>query len=152
MHIIRNRAAALAAALVVAACSSGTRSAQLSPAPGAINLPLTVTNQNWLDMAIYVVRGQSRFRLGEATGNTTALLRIPGTFIDGWTVQLMADPVGSTDTYVTEPIMVWPGEHLELTMAPRMRVSSYAVWNRSRAPLPNELPRDVASERGRRGP
>jgi hypothetical protein len=74
--------------------------------------------------------GQSRFRLGEATGNSTASLRIPGTFIEGWTVQLTADPVGSSDTYVTEPIMVMPGEHVQLTVAPRMGMSSYAVWNR----------------------
>ena len=129
MHTFRNRLAALGAALVVLSCSSGARTTQLSPAEAG-DLPLTVTNQNWLDMAIYVVRGDSRFRIGEAVGNSTTLLRIPGTYITSWTVQLMADPVGSTDKYVTDAISVAPGEHVQLTVAPRMRMSSYAVWNR----------------------
>lgn len=129
MHIIRNRLAALGAALVALSCSSGARSTQLSAAEVG-DLSLTVTNENWLDMAIYVVRGDSRFRIGEAVGNTTARLRIPGSYIVGWTVQLMADPVGSTDTYTTDAIPVAPGEHLQLTVAPRMRMSSYAVWVR----------------------
>jgi hypothetical protein len=129
VHIIRNRLAALGAAVVVLSCSSGARSTQLSPA-GVGDLPLTVTNENWLDVAIYVVRGDDRFRIGEAVGNTTARLRIPGSYIIGWTVQLMADPVGSSDTYVTDVISVAPGEHLQLTVAPRMRMSSYAAWNR----------------------
>lgn len=129
MHTSRNRLAALGAALVVLACSSGARTTQLSPAEAG-DLPLTVTNQTWLDVAIYVVRGDSRFRIGEAVGNSTTRLRIPGTYITSWTVQLMADPVGSGDKYVTDAISVAPGEHVQLTIAPRMRMSSYAVWNR----------------------
>jgi hypothetical protein len=42
----------------------------------------------------------------------------------------MADPVGSDDRYVTETISVAPDEKVQLTVAPRMRMSSYAVWNR----------------------
>jgi hypothetical protein len=129
VHTVRHRLAALGAALVVLSCSSAQRTARLSPAEAG-DLPLTVTNQNWLDMAIYVVRGGSRFRIGEAVGNSTTLLRIPGSYIVSWTVQLMADPVGSGDKYVTDAISVAPGEHVQLTVAPRMRMSSYAVWNR----------------------
>lgn len=125
---MRPHYAALGAALLLSACASGANraSAGLDQAP----ISLTVTNQNWLDVDIFAVRGASRYRLGAVGGNSSAMLKIPQGILVRGEVQLMADPIGSNEIYVSDLISVAPDEKLQLTVAPRMRMSSYAVWVR----------------------
>jgi hypothetical protein len=124
VFITRNRLMALGAVLL-GACSAGPRN-RLAAAPDS-DFSLSVTNNNWLDVTVFAVRGSSRWRLGDVTGNSTALLRIPGRMIVAGMVQLLADPIGSDEIYLTGPISVSPDEDVQLTVAPRMRMSSYAV-------------------------
>lgn len=129
MRNTRHPLAVLGAALLLAACASGVNrgvSSELESEP----ISVTVTNQNWLDVDVFVMQGDSRYRIGQVNGNGSATLRIPSGLIVHGEVQLMADPVGSDDRYVTETISVAPDEKLQLTIAPRMRMSSYAVWAR----------------------
>lgn len=129
MRNIRHHCAVLGTATLLAACASDTNrgvSSALEEQP----ISLAVTNENWLDVNVFVVRGDGRYRIGEVTGNTSATLTIPSSLIIHGEVQLMADPVGSDDRYVTETISVSPNEAVQLTVAPRMRMSSYAVRNR----------------------
>ena len=129
MRNIRHHCAVLGAATLLAACASGANrgvSSELEAQP----ISLSVTNQNWLDVDVFVLRGTSRYRIGEVGGNTSATFSIPSSLIVRGEVRLMADPVGSDDRYVTETISVAPDEKVQLTVAPRMRMSSYAVWNR----------------------
>jgi hypothetical protein len=80
-----------------------------------------VTNDNWLDMVIYVSRNGSRYRLGEVTGVQSAVFRIPeatmGAALD---LRLIADPIGCFSDnrgprndcqagFVTPNIMMAPG-------------------------------------------
>jgi len=46
------------------------------------------------------------------------------------TNQNWLDVDGSNDTFTTDMIAVAPDEKLQLTVAPRMRMSSFAVWTR----------------------
>lgn len=129
MRDIRLHSAVLGAAMLLSACASGAKqgvSSNLESKP----ISLTVTNQNWLDVDIFAVRGGSRYRLGAVGGNSSATLRIPAAAMVRGEVQLMADPIGSNDVYMTEVISIAPDEQLQLTVAPRMRMSSYAVWVR----------------------
>jgi hypothetical protein len=119
----------LGAALLVSACASGANRG-VSSRPDLTPISLTVTNQNWLDVDIFAVRGSSRYRLGAVGGNSSATLRIPPGAIVRGEVQLMADPIGSNEIYVSDVISVAPDVTLQLTVAPRMRMSSYAVWVR----------------------
>jgi hypothetical protein len=121
--------AALGAAAVFFACAPRATS-HGEAATTMSDVSVTVKNDNWLDVAVYLVQGGGRFRIGEAVGNTTARLRIPKSLITGWTIQLMADPIGSGEAYVTDAISVAPDEQVQLVLAPRMRMSSYAVWSR----------------------
>jgi hypothetical protein len=125
---MRHHYAVLGAALLLSACASGGNrtSAGVDSAP----VSLTVTNQNWLDVDVFVIRGTSRYRLGAVGGNSSATLRIPSSLIARGELQLMADPVGSNDVYVSDVIPVAPDQSLQLTVAPRMRMSTYAVWLR----------------------
>jgi hypothetical protein len=121
--------AVLGAAMLLSACASGGKRS-VSNDLESKSVSLTVTNQNWLDVNIFAVRGGSRYRLGAVGGNSSATLRIPAGAMVRGEVQLMADPIGSNDVYVTDLISIAPDEQLQLTVAPRMRMSSYAVWVR----------------------
>ena len=128
MYTIRNGFMALGAALLLGACSTTSRGREaVSPER---DYSLSVTNHNWLDVAVFVVRGGTRFRLGDVTGNSSARLKIPGRLIVAGEVQFLADPIGSDEYYLTGPIMVTSDEDVQLTVAPAVRMSSYAVLNR----------------------
>ena len=94
------------------------------PEPG---VSLTVTNNNWLDVNVYAIRGSTRVRIGHVTGNGIAQLRIPRHLVVAGQVRLMADPIGSNDRYISEPISLDPDQRLQLNVAPAMSMSSYAV-------------------------
>ena len=129
MWNIRHYCAVLGAATLLVACASGAnRGYPSSLEPQSISR--TVRNQNWLDADVFVVYGDSRYRIGEVSGNGSATLSIPSSLIVRGELQLMADPIGSDDRYVTEIIPVARDEKVQLTVAPRMRMSSYAVWAR----------------------
>jgi len=125
---IRHHLAALGAATLLAACASGA--SRVSSNPELRPISLIVTNQNWLDVDVFVVSGTSRYRIGEVGGNGSATLSIPASLLVNGQVQLMADPVGSNDIFTTEMFPVASDEKVQLTVAPRMRMSSFAVWTR----------------------
>jgi hypothetical protein len=128
VRTIRHHLAALGAATLLVACASGA--SRVSSNPEQRPISLTVTNQNWLDVDVFVVNGTSRYRIGEVGGNGSATLSIPVSLLVNGQVQLLADPVGSNDIFVTDLFTVAPDEQVQLTVAPRMRMSSFAVWNR----------------------
>jgi len=124
----RHHCAVLCAATLLAACASGGNHVSSNPALQPISL--SVTNQNWLDVDVFVLSGDSRFRIGQVTGNGSATLKIPASFVVNGQVKLMADPIVSHDVFTTDMISVAPDETVQLTVAPRMRMSSFAVWVR----------------------
>jgi hypothetical protein len=124
----RNRLALFSAIALLAACAPAKgRSSSLAP---AADVYVMVSNQNWLDIDVFAVRGASRIRIGQVTGSGSARLKIPANAIVGGQIQLMADPIGSSERYVTEVITVAPDQRVELTVASAMRMSSYSVIRR----------------------
>jgi hypothetical protein len=113
---------------LLAACAPSARNG-MAPAPSR-DVYLTVDNQNWLDVSIYALRGVSRTRIGQVTGNGSARLRIPSSVIVGGQVRLLADAIGSNEQFVTDVIAVDPDQGVQLMVAPAMRMSSYAVRRR----------------------
>jgi hypothetical protein len=79
---------------------------------------VTVDNQSFYDMTIYVLRGQ-RVRLGTARGNSRTTLTIPPSIVAGVsTLRFIADPIGSSRASVSEEISVNPGDSVGLTIPP----------------------------------
>jgi len=92
---------------------------------------VTVRNDNWLDVAVYLVRGASRFRIGTVRSASTETFRLPdGEGSGGTPLRIMADPIGASQRYVTDPVTLGPGQRLELNVASQINVSSFAVWDR----------------------
>ena len=79
---------------------------------------VTVDNQSFSDMTIYVSRGQ-RVRLGSARGHAKTTFTIPPSIVAGVsTLRFIADPIGSTRSSVSEEINVNPGDSIGLTIPP----------------------------------
>ncbi len=110
-------AAMLAVALFLAACGGARR----QPGTAQPETTVRIQNQAFLDHNIFVISdaGQ-RIRIGNVTGNSTAVLRIPASMIFGvTTLRFLADPVGSQRTPVSDTIQVSPGDQVTLTIPPQ---------------------------------
>ena len=150
MHALKT-AAAVAASLSLVACASaggGTSSAMDladgpsdataahrsdAPARGS-SLPtatLHVENYNWMDVVVYAVQGTSRIRLGQVTSMGSANFRIPERFLAASeNVRLMVDPIGSTEGYMTDGIVVRDGQRVSFSVQNALQFSSVSVGGR----------------------
>lgn len=104
-------------ALAVAGCAGGS-----SAAPGIIPdepTTLSVQNNNFSDMRIYVHQGSQRIRLGTATGNTTSSFRVPKSVVFGATaLRFEAVPIGGRGSSISDTITITPGESIILRIPP----------------------------------
>lgn len=89
-----------------------------------------VTNNGWLDVTVYALRGASRQRLGTVTGQNTQVFRLPRNLVDARGVQLYVDPIGSPHGYRTDLIAVAPGQQIDLVVQQRISMSHYSVFDR----------------------
>ena len=91
---------------------------------------VTVRNDNWLDVVIYAIRGTARFRIGTVGGSSTQTFRLTSAAMSGDApIQILADPIGASRGYLTDPVVLGPGQRLELQVGSTISISSFAVWN-----------------------
>ena len=103
------------ALLVVGACTSAGRPLNAAPgiAPGSgAKITVTVENLEFLDVTVYSVAGGGRIRLGRVTGCSTGRFTIPRMQEVAPSLELVADPVGSTANLRSGPIAAFPGQHV----------------------------------------
>lgn len=107
----------LVTSLAFTGCHSSKPDTGAAPDAGAT---LTVENQGFSDMTIYVVSGTTgRVRLGQVTGNSTQSFPIPGYLVRGGEVlRFLARPVGGSRGPVSDELQVNPGETVTLTIPP----------------------------------
>src|SRR5436309_9879581 len=93
-----------AAPLATAGCARHKPAAEsTAPAPVArVPILLRVTNSNWSDVRIYLVRGSMWMRLGTVTTNSTVEFSVPADYLSGAsTVTLVAAPVAGRTPWTT---------------------------------------------------
>lgn len=104
-------------ALVMAGCGGGND--PKTAAEPAEKTYAMVTNQGFLDINLYIMRGSARTKLGHVPGNSSVRLEIPRTFVNpGLPVRFMADPVGSNRTPYSMEIPIFPGETVTIRIPP----------------------------------
>lgn len=106
----------LGAALV--ACG-GTPAVE-EPLPAGLRPAVVrVENQSYADFNIFVLRDETRQRLGRSTANTTQSFRIPASVMSGQPrIKLAADPIGTQVVGITREINVQPGDTVFLVIPP----------------------------------
>ncbi|HEX6966389.1 MAG TPA: hypothetical protein VF166_11355 [Gemmatimonadaceae bacterium] len=135
MHIMRSWIGVAAAAAALGACASaghhGKSASSGEVTAASEEVPVRVSNHNWSDVVVYALHSGVRYRLGDVSSMSTRVLTIPKgviSSIDG--VQLVADPIGSEDSYTTEPIMTEPGDAIAFDVENQLAISSYSVGQR----------------------
>jgi hypothetical protein len=116
----------LAGFLVEGAACAGRHTSKTSPSEETV---VVVRNGNWLDAVVYAVRGATRIRLGSVTGLNTTTFKFPTNYSPDGTFQLLVDPIGSSTVYMSNDFVVTPGQHVELSIAPALSMSTVAVWS-----------------------
>lgn len=116
MRRIRMGAAVLLVASMAACASGGGNGAANDESPTYV----TVDNRSRFDMTIYVVRDSGqRVRIGRATSNSTARLRIPSDLMFGLTsLRFLADPLAGSGEPISNEIVIQPGEEITLVIPP----------------------------------
>ena len=131
--------AALMAALTILAPSALSaravpnalaRPLPVDTAAAPVRLPplLSVTNDNWLDVHVYLVRDGEPFSLGVVTGPGESVLDLPSlATTPGAKVQLLVLPIGGTADYLSPDVTVNPGDVVRLDIANALPMSSVSV-------------------------
>lgn len=125
------KAVSLAALLALAPACWGHRTLARAAQAGAPagEVALRVTNHNFLDVIVYVVHDGQRTRVGTVTGSSTQLFFLPQRLLgQGREIQLLGDPVGSTEVARTDILIVQPGQYIEWTLETDLRRSSVGVF------------------------
>jgi hypothetical protein len=121
----------LAAALVAVAPAGACAPMAQARGPNGIGqeqTALIVENNNWQDMALYLLRSGTKVRIGSVPSFSKARIPLSGALIGAGEIQLLADPIGSNRRFVTEPINVQPGQQVLFRLENNLAVSSYSVW------------------------
>lgn len=80
---------------------------------------VTVENQNFLDMDVFLIRGGQRVRLGMVPGLSSRMLMVRPELIGyGTEVQFELHPIGGRGNPLSETISVRPGDVIHLTIPP----------------------------------
>ena len=99
-------------------------------------IALRVRNNNWQDVKIYFVPeiGARQVRLatiGSFTSRTIPLQQqIRASLRASGAARFVIQPLGSRQAYTTEPLLVRPGDEMELTVGHRLRYSTLILASR----------------------
>lgn len=122
----------VAAVLLAGGCAYGNTTRSDVALDGAAveddQTQIRVTNNNWSDMTIYLVRSGSQQRLGTVTSQTTRTFTVPAHLVSSNRVHLMADPIGSSRTVSSAPLLITGGQTAEWRLENSLGLSS--MWIR----------------------
>ncbi len=91
--------------------------------------PLTVTNNNWLDVVVYVFHDGEATRVATVTAATTANYFLPPWMLGhSRNIRLIGHAVGSNSNISTELIHIQPGQFIEWRLESDLSRSSVAVY------------------------
>jgi hypothetical protein len=106
-------------AAVLAACGGSSSASQPEPEQGVAPAFVQVENQSYTDFNVYVIRNETRQRLGRSTANTTQAFRIPVDLLTGQPrIKIGADPIGRQVIGITREISIMPGDTVVLVIPP----------------------------------
>src|SRR6266498_5417300 len=101
--------------LAAAACHRGA----VAPINPQAEVAVSVENQNFADMNVFLIRGGQRIRLGTVPGLSTRILMVRPELIGyGTEVQFELHPIGGRGNPITERISVRPGDVITLRIPP----------------------------------
>lgn len=119
--------AVLVVAATLSACAGRSASTPFADGGEDYDIPVEVDNHNYLDIVVFALQGEATTRLGSVSGLSSSSLNVPGQLVVLGRIRLLVDPVGSREAYLTEDIMVNPGDVVVLQVGSAIRQSSWSV-------------------------
>lgn len=109
-------------ALVGVACASarGGDEGSSSASSPYHERPVTVSveNQSWNTIHVYVLAGGQSRSLGQLSSQNTATYEVPPSIMGSREeIRLVADPIGSREGFISDRILVRPGDSVSWTLA-----------------------------------
>jgi hypothetical protein len=118
--------ALLVAGCLFTACHSRPGLAPEGPADG---VPIQISNHNWSDVVIYVVRDGFQSRLGVAAAASATSFTLPRRMLgQAGELQLFGRPIGAQGSAATETVIVQPGQWVEWTLEDDLSRSAIGVF------------------------
>lgn len=119
-----------AVAILLTACASAGGSESEPPVrAGEGEAVVRVQNLNWSTVHVYVLAGGQRHSLGMVTSTGEETFAIPrGAFATSRELVFLADPVGNVVAYMSDPVLVQPGDRVEWTIHNNLSQSSISVF------------------------
>jgi len=101
--------------LAAAACHRGA----VAPINPQAEVAVSVDNQNFLDMNVFLIRGGQRIRLGTVPGLSSRMLMVRPELVGyGTELRFELHPIGGRSNPISETITVRPGDVVQLTIPP----------------------------------
>src|SRR5687768_11467033 len=109
-------------------CTIGTGAGEVVPVESG-PVEVRVENRSWSDAAIYLLSNGLVHRIGTATAVGTTTLWVPARMLGSSSdVRLISAPIGSNGSNATDPLLVRPGQLVQLTLDNGVGLSSWGVW------------------------
>src|SRR5262245_19043202 len=90
---------------------------------------LTVNNNNWLDIVIFVFHDGELSRAGTVTAASTVHFLLPAWMLgQSRSIRLVGHPIGAVGSINTELIHIKPGQFSEWRVESQLAMSSVAVY------------------------
>lgn len=89
-----------------------------------------VSNDSWFNIRVYIADQGRRERLGSVSSYESSSFEVPTDIVrTSGEIQLLADPVGSTVTYRSSPVLIGAGQLIQWTVQndPSQTYSSITV-------------------------
>ena len=84
-------------------------------------------NGNWLDVNVFAVSGGQSFRLGTVSTNQTTRFELPESLRAAPDVDVVIEPIGTSERFVADNAMVGPGQELTIRVANALQQSAVSV-------------------------
>lgn len=117
----------LFAALLLSACAGRSLPSPFGGGREAEDITLEVENRNYLDVVVFGMQDATAIRLGSVTGLTARTLSVPDHLVVAGQLRLLVDPVGSPEAYLSDDIMVNPGDVVVLHVGSVIRQSTWTI-------------------------
>jgi hypothetical protein len=107
-----------------AACGASRAPESSGAVSPSDEIPVQIDNQNFSDMAIYVVKGGQRWLVGQAGGLTKTTLTIRNALRGDGRVRLVAEPIGGAASITTPTLVIPPGQSIFWTIGSDLATST----------------------------
>lgn len=120
--------APLVAGLAAGCATGGPHARQDAAREQEADVTLFVKNYYWGPIHIYVMGAGQTVSLGQLASMNTTTYTVPRMILaTGGGIRLVADPIGSTSAYISEPVYVTPGDRVMWTIQNYLPQSSISI-------------------------